>query len=270
MVSFSHITVVPIGVIHTPFLEKYEAPRQPGTDKKQSEGIITLFPDHNYEQAVEDLEGFERIWIVSWFHKNTAWKPKVLPLRSMKKKGVFATRSPHRPNPIGLSLCKLISVDGRTIRVENPDLLDGTPILDIKPYIPYAEAFPGASVGWLDAVEDNTNHAYDVDVSETALRQAEWLNKHHHISLLDRATEVLSFDPTPHEYRRTDVHTEGGYVLAIKSWRIRYDIITNRVIIHSIESGYPVSVINAAAGTHTLHDSTAHQEFYKQWVSKNP
>ncbi len=262
------LTIIPIGIIRTPYLEKQHAPRQPGVDKNLIIGTIELYPDKNFDQALEDLNGFERVWIISWFHKNADWKPKVLPPRSGRtKRGVFATRSPHRPNPIGLSLCKLIDVKGRVIRVENPDLLDGTPILDIKPYIPYAEAFPDAEIGWLAEAENAEESPYAVTVSDTAREQAEWLIRLHGIHLLDRATDILSFDPFPHSYRRIMTNDAGGFVIAIKSWRVLYAISGKNVSISEIQSGYPNEVIaSLVPGTETLHDQQAHLQFHQQWM----
>src|SRR6185369_977269 len=144
----SHVLhIQPIGYIKTPYSEKYHAPRQPGAEGEAITGTITLLPHCNYEQALADLLGFERIWIISWFDRNNNWRPKVLPPRSGRtRRGVFSTRSPHRPNPIGISVCKVISIKGREVVVENPDLLDGTPILDIKPYVPYADSFPKSAI----------------------------------------------------------------------------------------------------------------------------
>ncbi len=280
------LTIHPIGIIHTPYQEKYHAPRQPGVDaghashKKNIIGTIELFPDKNFDQALEYLIGFERVWIISWFHKNFDWKPKVLPPRSGRtKRGVFATRSPHRPNPIGLSLCKLIDVKGRIIRVENPDLLDGTPILDIKPYIPYAEAFPDSKIGWLGEIENAEEAPYNVEVSDLVKEQAGWLQKEYDIHLIERAIDILSFDPFPHSYRRIMNDENGGYVMAIKSWRIRYTITEKNVLIHSIQSGYPKEVIASLDAKHvrrtlrashpkkdSLHDQEAHIQFHKRWM----
>ena len=274
------LTIHPIGIIHTPYQEKYHAPRQPGVDKKNIIGTIELFPDKNFDQALEYLIGFERVWIISWFHKNSDWKPKVLPPRSGRtKRGVFATRSPHRPNPIGLSLCKLIDVKGRIIRVENPDLLDGTPILDIKPYIPYAEAFPDSKIGWLGEIENAEEAPYNVEVSNRANEQAEWLKKKYDIHLIERAIDILSFDPLPHSYRRIMNDDNGGFVMAIKSWRIRYTITEKNILVHSIQSGYPKEVIASLDAKHVrrtlrashplkdpLHDQEAHIQFHKRWM----
>ena len=95
----------------------------------------------------------ERLWVLSHLHLNTGWNAKVMPPRGeRKKRGLFATRSPHRPNNIGLTAVRLVGVEGFTLHVEEIDLLDGTPVLDIKPYVPYADAFPGAHAGWIDTI----------------------------------------------------------------------------------------------------------------------
>jgi tRNA (adenine37-N6)-methyltransferase len=104
-------------------------------------------------EALDDLEGIERIWVIAHLHLNTGWNAKVLPPRGPRqKRGLFATRSPHRPNSIGLSAVRLVGVDGFTLHVEEIDLIDGTPILDVKPYVPYADAFPDARAGWIEQI----------------------------------------------------------------------------------------------------------------------
>lgn len=261
------LLVEPIGIIATPYTEKYHAPRQPGVALEPAVGVITLFPHRNYEQALSDLEGFERIWIISWFHKNSDWRPKVLPPRSgRQRRGLFSTRSPHRPNPIGLSLCKLLEISGKTLRVENPDLLDGTPILDIKPYLPYAESFPESNIGWLEPIEQHGSQPYIIEVSNLAARQAEWLKTRFDIHLIERAIDTLSQDPFPHASRRITLNSDGGFVMGAKSWRIHYDVADNHIVINSIASGYPQEVIDAIDGKSApLHDQEAHVEFYKKW-----
>src|SRR4029078_3806186 len=99
--------------------------------------------DHIPVIALGGLEAFGHIWVISWLHLNTSWNPTVIPPRGPKvRRGVLATRAPHRPNPIGLSALKLVRVQGRVLHVLGLDLLDGTPVLDVKPYVPYADAFP--------------------------------------------------------------------------------------------------------------------------------
>ena len=105
---FAQMTLSPIGVVRSPFVSKLEAPRQPAL-ARGVKGTIELARGHGLEHAVEDLEAWDHIWVLFWFHLNTGWKPKVLPPRSKTKRGVLSTRSPHRPNPIGLSVVKLMS-----------------------------------------------------------------------------------------------------------------------------------------------------------------
>ncbi|HKI60273.1 MAG TPA: tRNA (N6-threonylcarbamoyladenosine(37)-N6)-methyltransferase TrmO, partial [Mariprofundaceae bacterium] len=94
------------------------------------------------------------IWVIYWMHLNQGWNPLVIPPRGPKtKRGVLATRAPHRPNSIGLSVVRLLKVEGRELTIAAHDMLDGTPVLDIKPYLPYADALPEATHGWLDEVE---------------------------------------------------------------------------------------------------------------------
>lgn len=141
-----------IGVARTPWTEKRQAPRQPAA-ARGVKATIELFPGKGYEDALANVEEWSHLWVLFAFDKSRGWSPKVLPPRSRVKKGLFATRAPHRPNPIGMSLVRLRRVEGLVLHVEDVDLLDGTPILDIKPYVPYADAFPGSRAGWIDAVD---------------------------------------------------------------------------------------------------------------------
>ena len=264
------LTLTPIGFIRTAYKDKSGAPRQPGMAAENTVGKITLLPHRNFEQALQDLEGFERIWIIFWFHQNKGWSPKVLPPRSRKKKGVFATRSPHRPNPIGISLCRLLNVEGLQITVENPDLLDRTPILDIKPYIPGVEAFPDSEAGWLDAERAESPTKYDIEIEARACEQEDWLASKYGIRLLDRASEVLTCDPHPHPYKRIKAEPDGTLVFAKKSWRVRYQIDGARVIISEIASGYSSAALaEAKALKKPLHDEQAHRAFHKRFQQKD-
>ena len=106
------LTLRPIGVVHSPSLARVEAPRQSGVTQGV-ESVIELFPHDGIAHALEDLAGWDTIWVIYWFHLNKGWRPKVLPPRSRSgRKGVFATRSPHRPNPLGLSALRLLAVAG--------------------------------------------------------------------------------------------------------------------------------------------------------------
>ena len=129
------LTLDPIGYLRSSLATKVEAARQPraalGTPAR-----IELLPGRNFEHALEDLERWELIWVIFWFHLNPGWRPKVLPPRSTTgRKGVFATRSPHRPNPLGMSVVRLERIEGLVLHIRDTDMLDGTPVLDLKPYV---------------------------------------------------------------------------------------------------------------------------------------
>lgn len=150
-----------IGHVRSPYKERFGTPRQPVvTDQVLGDcaqpASIVLVPDVFPAQSLKGIEGFDYIWAIVWLHLNKTWAPEVVPPRGPKvKQGVFATRSPNRPSQIGLSALKLVSVDGAVLNVLGIDLLDGTPVLDIKPYVPYADAFPHARAGWLDSLNES-------------------------------------------------------------------------------------------------------------------
>ena len=231
------ITLEPIGYISTPFSSKSDAPHQPDR-VAATEGIIQLLPGHNFEQALEDLAGMEKIWLIYWFDRNPNWKPKVLvPRGPRQKRGVFATRSPHRPNPIGLSLVDLVSIEGLTARVRNVDLLDGTPILDIKPYLPSVEAYPNAGAGWITSADEaHQNPKYHIEYSELAEKQLIFLVERS-VDLQPRIERVLTHDPSLHPYKRIEPNGD-GYVQAIRGWRIHFQVRENDVMVEEIKTGY--------------------------------
>lgn len=263
------LTLRPIGVIRTPYVDRYDAPRQPGVAAEGREGVIELVGGMNLEQAVEDLAGFERIWVIAWFHRNVHWRTRVLPPRGGRaKRSVFATRSPHRPNPLGLSVLRLLEVRGRTLRVADVDLLDGTPVLDIKPYVPYADAFPGSRAGWLDAVEreeaGGAGTRYAVRWSEHAAAQAAWLRDGFGVTVGAVAVPALSRDPRPHPYRRILHDADGGLMIAEKSWRLHFRVEGEAVEITRVSSGYRPEVV-AASDPAELLDGSAHRAFHARY-----
>jgi tRNA (adenine37-N6)-methyltransferase len=254
----AEVTFTPIGVARTPFADRASAPRQPSASR-EARGTIELFPGRDFEHALEDLEGWDRLWVVFCFHENPpgVWRPKVLPPRSAgKRRGVFSTRSPHRPNPIGLSVVRLDEVRGLVLHVRDVDMLDGTPVLDLKPYVPYADAFPGARTGWLEplvvdvpagpgaAVDPEPGFA--VTWSPLATAQAAWLLEEHGVALAERVNRVLELGPQPHPYRR--IKAEGdGFRLAVKDWRVRFRVAGREVTVEAIRSGYRPAELAAPA-----------------------
>ncbi|EGB05783.1 hypothetical protein AURANDRAFT_15995, partial [Aureococcus anophagefferens] len=150
----------PIGVVRSPYTERFGTPRQP-TVRSQTAGggglvgTIELRPD--LAGTLGGLAGFDYCWVVAHMHMNTGWSRKITPPRGPRdaKHGVFATRAPHRPSQLALSALKVLAVDeaALTVTVQGLDLLDGTPILDIKPYVPYCDSFPDARAGWVDDLD---------------------------------------------------------------------------------------------------------------------
>lgn len=264
------LTLRPIGVLRSPYTDRYRAPRQPGVAPRGMEGRIELVGGMNLEQAVADLDGFERIWVITWFHRNVHWRPKVLPPRGGRaKRSVLATRSPHRPNPIGLSVLRLLEVKGRMLRVADVDLLDGTPVLDIKPYVPYADAFPSSRYGWLEAVErEEASGAqrYEVRWAPLAAMQRAWLEAHFGLCMGEVSERALARDPAPHPYRRILRDREGGLLIAEQSWRFHFRVEGKVVTVTRVSSGYrPESL--ATQPDEALLDGPAHRAFHARWGS---
>ena len=186
------------------------------------EGVVELVAGRHLDHALHDLEGFSRIWLIWWFHRSKGqWRPKVLPPRSRSgRKGVLSTRSPHRPNPLGISSVALLRVEGLRLWIGAHDLVDGTPILDIKPYLPRYDAFPDESEGWAATPESR----------EWAVEFAPELQGH---ELAERVAAILSEDPLPHRARRIHAMPDGRLRLGIGYWRFFYCIEESKVLVES-------------------------------------
>ena len=234
------LSVRPIGVVHSPFKERVDAPRQPIL-ARGVEGSIELFSGRNFEQALEDIQGFNFIWVVFWFHLNTTWKPKVSPPRSGLRRGVFATRSPYRPNPIGLSVVNLRKVDGLILSVQSLDILDGTPVLDLKPYIPYTDSLPDANSGWLEAPSD-PQPDYAVEFAPLAQEQLAFLKSGFELEIVGRFVDALKLGPEPQAFRR--IRKDGpGYVIAVKDWRARFVSVERTITVLEFQTGHRPQVL---------------------------
>ena len=168
-------TLHPIGTVQSPYAQKFGIPRQPQL-VPAAETIITLNPEFTAD-SVRGLDGFDYIWLQFLFHDaiGEGWAQMVRPPRlgGKQKMGVFATRSPHRPNHIGLSLLRLIRIDTTGSRVhihcQGGDLLNGTPVIDIKPYIPFAEAHPQARAGFVNGAPERLNVIWQPESRPSAL-----------------------------------------------------------------------------------------------------
>ncbi|MGD0095992.1 MAG: tRNA (N6-threonylcarbamoyladenosine(37)-N6)-methyltransferase TrmO [Terracidiphilus sp.] len=139
--------IAPIGLIHTPFKHAEGTPIQ-GIAGERAEGVVEVLPD--LIEGLRDLEGFDRLWLIYHFHRASEARLVVLPYLDTTERGVFATRSPVRPNHIGISVVRLLRIEMNRLYVADVDMLDGTPLLDIKPYVPAFDSFEKSRSGWLD------------------------------------------------------------------------------------------------------------------------
>jgi len=198
----SPIQFEPIGYIETCFKERFGTPRQPSL-VPSSWGILRLRPELNLNAALEGLEGFSHIWLIFLFHENTnkGVNAKVHPPRLEGKSiGLFATRSPHRPNPIGLSAVKLDRIEAGVLYLSGVDLLDGTPILDIKPYLPSSDLIPDATAGWTGSRPERT---LAVRFTDEALDDLKAAFPERYEQARSAIEEILTLDPRPVFYRGT-------------------------------------------------------------------
>jgi tRNA-Thr(GGU) m(6)t(6)A37 methyltransferase TsaA len=145
-------TYSPIGTIHSPFHDIAGMPIQPN-GARDVPGTVEILAQ--YREGLRDLDGFGRIILIYAFHRCADHQLTVKPFLDPTPRGIFATRSPKRPNAIGLSVVRLMEVNGGTLTIADVDVLDGTPLLDLKPYVPAFDAYPGSRCGWLEAVAGN-------------------------------------------------------------------------------------------------------------------
>ena len=136
----------PIGVIHSPYTEKSETPIQPS--RSQAIGTVELYP--KFANGLQDIEGFSHLILLYVFHRSSEYSLQVTPFLDDQTRGLFATRYPCRPNPIGLSTVRLLSRDANVLEIEGVDVLDGTPLLDVKPYMPEFDIHQDVSAGWYE------------------------------------------------------------------------------------------------------------------------
>jgi tRNA-Thr(GGU) m(6)t(6)A37 methyltransferase TsaA len=148
-------TYSPIGVIHTPYKEPRGTPIQP-TGALGVEGTAEVFPE--YAPGLKDLDGFSHVILLYHFHLADGYSLTVRPYLGREDRGVFATRFPGRPNPMGLSIVRLTGVDGCALRIMDVDIVDGTPLLDIKPYVPAFDHREDVRIGWLTDRATNVRH----------------------------------------------------------------------------------------------------------------
>lgn len=220
----SEFAFAQVGVIRSPWKEKFAVPRQPGL-VQDGVGELHLQAPYNQPEAVRGLEDFSHLWLLFVFHQTMAggWRPTVRPPRlgGNVRMGVFATRSTFRPNPIGMSLVEL-----RGIRTEKQqvilqlgslDLVDGTPVVDIKPYLPFAEAVPDARAGFAPGAP-----AADMPVRFSALAQQQLQQQSRYPHLARFIREVLAQDPRP-AYRKGET-LDREYAAWLMDFNVRWRV----------------------------------------------
>lgn len=228
----------PIGIVHSCFKEKFGIPRQSGL-VPEATGELEILSPYNRPEAFQELEGFSHLWLTFVFHAaiRSGWSPKVRPPRlgGNQRVGVFATRSPFRPNPIGLSLVALKSLELAPNRVNlvlgGIDLLDGTPVLDIKPYLPYSDAIPDARAGYAPTAARQPIQVEFAAPAESFLAGLEAAHAEHLRRLI---RQILENDPRP-AYLHENEHRR-SFGMCLHDYNIRWQVSANAVLVTQIET----------------------------------
>jgi tRNA-Thr(GGU) m(6)t(6)A37 methyltransferase TsaA len=226
----------PIGIIHSPYKEKFAIPRQPGL-VEDGAGELHLLAPYNQQEAVRGLEAFSHIWIMFIFHQtmDAGWHPTVRPPRlgGNSRIGVFATRSTFRPNPLGMSLVELkgIRCQGQQVILQlgSLDLLDGTPVVDIKPYLPFAESIPEAKAGFAQLPPPASMPVRFSEYAQQQLLQHQ--AKYPHLQRF--ITQVLAQDPRP-AYRHGD-STVREYAVHVLQFNLRWQVSNDENLVLSLD-----------------------------------
>lgn len=262
------LTLHPVGFIRTGKHVKFQAGHQPD-ESLAEDNFLELAPGAGLRAALTDLAGFERVWLIWWFHQNPNWRPLVIPPRGpQKRRGLFATRSPHRPAPLGITPVLLRGVERDGLRLGPCDLVEGTPVFDIKPYVPAYDSFPGVRAGWIDEVDaaEAAPPAFTVALAPRAVEQAEWLRSERGIDFLPRATALLARDPAPHRTRRIR-RAESGFELGCGAWRALFgvDQVAARVTITGLGPAYPLRFLRREDPARPVPDREAQLAFLGRW-----
>ncbi len=226
-----------IGTIHSCFKEKFGIPRQPGL-VTEAEATLELLPPYNRPEALQGLEEYSHLWISFVFHQSisTSWRPMVRPPRlgGNKKMGVFATRSPIRPNPMGLSVVKLTKVDHKACRLllKGIDLLDGTPVLDIKPYLPYVDAITDAKGGF--APQAPNHKGINIIFEEQAQQALAAIVGDKLPQMTQLIRQLLELDPRPAYMKNDSEPREFG--MHLHNFNLRWRVEGQRATLFEIKA----------------------------------
>ncbi|KEY60135.1 tRNA (N6-threonylcarbamoyladenosine(37)-N6)-methyltransferase TrmO [Serratia sp. DD3] len=232
----SEFVVNQIGIIRSPYKEKFAVPRQPGL-VEDGNGELLLLPPYNQVEAVRGLSEFSHLWIIFVFHQTMAggWRPTVRPPRlgGNTRMGVFATRSTFRPNPLGMSLIELKGIetqgDQLILKLGSLDLVDGTPVVDIKPYLPFADSKPQAQAGFAQLPPTADMPVYFSTQAERQLQQHQPRYPH----LRRFITQVLAQDPRP-AYRKESA-SEREYAVWLLEFNVRWRLVNGQTEVLSLD-----------------------------------
>lgn len=265
------LTLTPIGFLRTRQQVKFHAGHQ-ASAASEARNELELLPDCDYESALRDLQGFDRLWLLWWFHRNEGWRPMVLPPRGpSQRRGLFSTRSPHRPNPLGLTAVTLLGIQGRTLLLGPCDLVADTPIFDIKPYVPAYDSFPHSKAGWIDEIDAEMQKApeYTVTCSPVTTQQLTWLQEHWSIDLIPRLQDILSRDPSPHRTRRIKKRSDSLHEIGCGAWKAHFALEGKHISLLRLEPGYPDSFL-VREGYEEIPDYEAQLAFLRLWPRLAP
>ena len=222
----SEHVVRPVAILRTPFAEKFGVPRQSGIIP-EAEGRVEFLPEFSAPEFTRGMEAFSHVWLITGFHRNPPWTGSAVVrpprLGGNVRVGVFASRSPNRPNGLGLSLVRIVALEPGAIRVAGVDAVDGTPVYDVKPYLPWNEAQPQATSDWApvppeasatEAVEIRAEFAEKMGPATTAL-----------------VRQILRWDVSPAYHENAD----RTYGMTVSGWNVRWRNDGTRLVVCSVE-----------------------------------
>ena len=265
----SQFSFTAIGHIENNLRYHYEAPRQAifagGT-------ALLKWNDPAYRACAEDLTGFDRIWLVWVFdqNKHSSWHTQVrVPVPAEKDHySVFATRSPYRPNPIGISAVELLEIRNEGLLIGACDLLNGTAVLDVKPYIPEADAFPDAKAGWRDRVDKS---CYKVEFSPEATAQCDFIQAYGALDIANFCTVQLQHRPLDKSRKRLEFDPEREcWVIHCRTWKIYFscDETLRTIKVHNISGNYTTGELEPDTAD-KYSDKELHRAFIKHFAPRS-
>jgi tRNA-Thr(GGU) m(6)t(6)A37 methyltransferase TsaA len=245
-----------IGWVECDEIHVYEAPRQPTLAHGNLAKIHIYEDQRELVYGLRAVAGFERLWIVFAFHLSQTWHPLVQPPGMRERIGVFASRAPHRPNRIGLSCVELVTLDGAVLTVRGHDLLHRTPVLDIKPYLPYSDSHPAVRTGWLERRQEQCCR---IERTPAAAARLRWLQRRAGLAIESFLAAQLSRDPADRARKRVRRLADSLYELAYRTWRLRFRLEQHVVVVVDVRSGYRADELDQLVDPHA--DKAIHRAF---------